>query len=353
MAGMFILTGHLQMHKKMKTLICTKPGHLDYSEKEKPVRQPGWSIVSIRRIGICGTDLHAFDGTQPYFQYPRILGHELAAEVVETDAEGFKPGDLITIVPYFHCGNCIACRNGKMNCCENMNVCGVHVDGGMAEYLSVPSSSLLHSDGLNLDELALVEPLAIGAHAVRRAGISDNEFVLVIGAGPVGLGTMEFCRITGARVIAMDVNEFRLGFCRENLKIPLIIDGSSPDVEERLREMTHGDMPTTVIDATGNLKAINNAFSYLAHGGKYVLVGLQKEKITFSHPEFHKKEATLMSSRNATHEDFRQVINCIKRGKVDPAHYITHRSPFGEIADHFDEWLKPENKVIKAMVELN
>jgi 2-desacetyl-2-hydroxyethyl bacteriochlorophyllide A dehydrogenase len=336
----------------MKTLVCTTPGHFEYAERDKPLAKKGNTILRIQRIGICGTDFHAFQGTQPYFQYPRVLGHELAATIEETDAEGFKKGDAVTSIPYFYCGECIACRNGKTNCCISLHVCGVHIDGGMTEYFSVPSYSLLHSEGLSFDELALVEPLAIGAHAVRRAAVSANEFVLVIGAGPIGLGTMEFCRIAGSRVIAMDINEDRLDFCKEKLKIEHIVNGSSSDVIDQLKEITNGDMPPVVIDATGNLKAINNAFQYLSHGGRYVLVGLQKENIIVNHPEFHKREATLMSSRNATIDDFRHVINSMKNGLVDPATYITHRVSFDEVKNNFEGWLDPANKVIKAIVSM-
>jgi 2-desacetyl-2-hydroxyethyl bacteriochlorophyllide A dehydrogenase len=336
----------------MKTLICNTPGRFEYTDREKPLLKEGHTILRIQRIGICGTDLHAFEGTQPYFQYPRVLGHELAAVVEETDAEGFKKGDAVTIVPYFHCGHCIACRNGKTNCCIDIKVCGVHIDGGMVEYLSVPSYSLVHSEGLSFEELALVEPLAIGAHAIKRAAVTANEFVLIMGAGPIGLGIMEFSRIAGGTVITVDVNEDRLRFCKEELNIPYVINAATDNVIEQLKGITNNDMPTVVIDATGNLKAINNGVQYLAHGGRYVLVGLQKENISISHPEFHKREATLMSSRNATHDDFRYVIECMKKKLVDPATYITHRVDFDQTKDHFKSWLDPANKVIKAMVSL-
>ena len=336
----------------MKTLVCTAPGHFEYAQDDKPLFKQGNTILRIQRIGICGTDLHAFEGTQPYFRYPRVLGHELAAVIEQTDAEGFKKGEAVTIIPYLYCGKCIACRNGKTNCCAFINVCGVHIDGGMTEYLSVPSYSLLHSDGLSFDELALTEPLAIGAHAVRRAAVSPNEYVLVIGAGPIGLGTMEFSRIAGANVIALDINEDRLNFCKEKLQIMHVVNAASPDVSGQLEKITNGDMPSVVIDATGNLKAINNAFQYLSHGGRYVLVGLQKENISVSHPEFHKREATLMSSRNATRDDFRHVINSIKNELVDPAAYITHRVSFDEVKNNFEGWLNPANRVIKAIVNM-
>src|SRR5687768_3474559 len=337
----------------MKTLVCAEPGKFEYRTGAKPEPKKGQAIIRIRRIGICGTDLHAYEGTQPYFTYPRILGHELAGEVLEIDdASNFEVGEAVTFIPYFHCGNCVACRRGKPNCCTRIQVFGVHIDGGMAEYISVPASSLLHSEGLNFDELALVEPLAIGAHGIRRARVEPGEFVLVIGAGPIGLGTMEFARIAGAQVIALDINEQRLQFCKNKLNVAHTVNALSPDVNEQLMKITDGDMPTVVIDATGSLKAINNAFQYMAHGARYVLIGLQKGDISFSHPEFHKREATLMSSRNATRQDFEHVIANMKKGEVKPTTYITHRVSFEKVKEEFDGWLNPASGVIKVMVEL-
>jgi 2-desacetyl-2-hydroxyethyl bacteriochlorophyllide A dehydrogenase len=337
----------------MKTLVCTTPGQFEYRPGEKPAPAPGRAIIQIRRIGICGTDLHAYEGTQPFFAYPRILGHELAGELIEADgAPDFTPGERVTFIPYFNCGTCIACRSDKPNCCLNLQVSGVHIDGGMVEYLSVPSYSLVHGNGLSFDELALVEPLAIGAHGVRRAGVEPGEFVLVVGAGPIGLGIMEFARISGGRVIALDINESRLAFCREKLNVAHTVNARSADVVDQLRTITNGDMPTVVIDATGSQKAINGSFQYMAHGARYVLVGLQKGEICVSHPEFHKREGTLMSSRNATRQDFEHVIACMKKGLVKPTTYITHRVGFDEVRDTFESWLDPSNGVIKAMVEL-
>ena len=338
----------------MKALVCTRPGEFFYEEKEAPQLQPGHAIIRIKRIGICGTDLHAYEGTQPFFEYTRILGHELAGDLVAVDrAPGFQIGEKVTVIPYFNCGTCIACRSALPNCCANIKVCGVHVNGGFVEYLSVPSASLVHSQGLSYDELSLVEPLAIGAHGVRRAGVKEGEAVLVVGAGPIGLGITEFARIAGGRVILMDINDNRLRFCNEQLQVQHTVNPTKTDAMESLKEITGGDMPTVVIDATGSLKAINEAFAYMAHGARYVLVGLQRGEITVSHPEFHKREATLMSSRNATREDFAHVIASMKKGLVKPTTYITHRVQFGDVKTHFDSWLKPETGVIKATVEVN
>ena len=337
----------------MKTLVCTQPGQFDYVSTEEPQLSKGHAIIKIKRIGICGTDLHAFEGTQPFFEYPRVLGHELAGELVAVDgAPGFKIGEAVTIIPYFNCGHCLACRMGKPNCCSSIKVCGVHIDGGMAEYLSVPSYSLFHGEGLSFDQLALLEPLAIGAHGVRRASVQPGENVLIVGAGPIGLGTIEFARIAGASVIVMDVNEDRLQFCKEKLKVQNIINSLSADVTSQLQAFTNGEMPSVIIDCTGNLKAINQSFQYLAHGGRYVLIGLQKGEICFSHPEFHKREATLMSSRNATRADFEKVSLAMTNKQIDPDVFITHRVKFDEVKDQFEQWLDPANQVIKAMVEI-
>lgn len=192
-------------------------------------------------------------------------------------AAGFEPDEAVTVMPYFNCGNCIACRSGKPNCCVNINVFGVHIDGGMREYITIPVEYLLKGEGLSFDELALVEPLAIGAHGVQRAGVQPGEFVLVIGAGPIGLGTMELARIAGGKVIALDINEDRLRFCKDKLKVHATVNGRQADAVEQVKAITNGDFPTVVMDATGNLKAINNGIQYLAHGGRYVLIGLQKE----------------------------------------------------------------------------
>jgi 2-desacetyl-2-hydroxyethyl bacteriochlorophyllide A dehydrogenase len=228
----------------------------------------------------------------------------------------------------------------------------VHIDGGMMEYISVPADKLVHGAGLSFNELALVEPLAIGAHAIRRAAIKKDEFVVVVGAGPIGLAVMEFARIAEGKIIAIDVNDKRLQFCTNKLKIKHAINAATENAVECVRQITNGDMASVVIDATGNLTAINNGINYLAHGGRYILVGLQKQDFSFNHPEFHKRETTLMSSRNATRIDFEQVIAAIKNGLVEPGKYITHRVEFNEVQENFAGWLNPANGVIKAMVNM-
>jgi len=338
----------------MKALGFSEFGKLEYLAMEKPELQKGEAIIRIKRVGISGTDLHTVEGTEPFFTYPRIRGHGFAGELVDFDvAPGFTNGDYVTIVPYFNCRRCIACLRGKPNCCANMNVSGVHVDGGMAEYLSVPVSSLVHGQGLSLDELALLEPLAIGAHSVRRAWVEEDEFVLVIGTCSIGLAAMEFVQIAGAKVIALDNDEQRLQYCREKLHVDFTINPSMWDVMYDLKQITKGDLPTVIIDATGRFEVIKNAFQYLAYSGRYVMIGQQNQNISFNHSQFHKREATLLSSRNATRMDFDLAISSIKCGKIRPEVYISHRVRFDELNEAFNKWLNPESGVIKVMVEFN
>lgn len=337
----------------MKYIVCEEPLRLLMKDKPVPERKPGEALLKLNKIGVCGTDIHAYGGTQPFFEYPRILGHEIAAEYVEGEIEGLSKGDKVTVIPYFNCGSCIACRNGKTNCCEAIQVFGVHTDGGMCEYISIPEKYVIKGNGLSYDELVTVEPLAIAAHGIRRAGVGPHDTVLVMGMGPIGAGLEQFAKIAGAKVIVLDINEYRLQYAQNTLKADAVINPLTDDVFQALKGITNGDMPTVVIDATGNKKVMNEAFLYMAHGGRYVLVGLQKEALSFSHPEFHKREATLMSSRNATPADFDFVIHCLRNGRVNMSGYITHRVPFAEFTERFETLTDGSQNVLKAVVEFD
>lgn len=337
----------------MKTIICRQVGELVVKEDAIPEPQQGETLLRIARVGICGTDLHAYRGKQPFFSYPRVLGHELAGFVERVgDEKGpFVPGDPVLVVPYLECGVCIACRSGKGNCCTNMRVLGVHLDGGMREFMIVPTNHLLSAKGLTLDQAVIVEPLSIGAHAVRRAEPKPSEHVLVIGGGPIGLGIMALAKQRGARVIAMDTNEERLAFSQSWANVDYVVNATE-NPQEKLAEITDGELAPVVIDATGNQGSMTAAFDYVAHGGRLVYVGLIRSEISFDDPDFHKKEMTLMGSRNATAEDFEAVIQAMKRGMIDADAYITHRADFANATSEFERWLDPSSSVIKAVIEL-
>lgn len=336
----------------MKSIVCEEPNIFKEENIAFPVRKQGEALIRIKRIGICGTDLHAFKGNQPYFTYPRILGHELSGTIEEIDnnTENLQVGDQVAIIPYLHCGICIACRQGKTNCCVKMEVIGVHQDGGMCEKISIPVENMIKTEGITFDEAAIIEPLSIGAHAVSRANITGGETILVIGAGPIGLGVMQFAKRQGARVIAMDINEERLQFCKTWANVDGIVNALEEPVQT-LEKLTNGDLPTTVFDATGNVQSMAGAFQYVAHGGKLIYVGLVNDHIRFFNPDFHKKEVTLLGSRNATREDFENVLKALQAREIKKEGYITHRCKFEEMIDQFDSWLLPEAKVVKAMVE--
>ncbi|GIO11873.1 alcohol dehydrogenase [Cohnella xylanilytica] len=339
----------------MKGIVCREVGRFEATDTlPEPEAKEGHAIVGVKRIGICGTDYHAFRGNQPFFEYPRILGHELAGVVEEIgdNESGLRAGDRVSVIPYLHCGTCVACRAGKTNCCTDMKVLGVHVDGGMRERISVPVTHLIRANDLTLDQAAILEPLAIGAHAVRRSGLAAGETALVIGGGPIGLGVAALAKRRGAKVIAMDLDPGRLEFCRDWAGADELVRASGDDALRRIAEAAGGELPTVVFDATGSARSMTDSFQYAAHGGKLVFVGLVKADIAFSDPEFHKRELTLMGSRNATREDFDDVMEAVAAGAIDADGYINRRAPFAEATRAFEEWLKPESKVIKAMVEL-
>ncbi|MEC1522281.1 zinc-binding alcohol dehydrogenase family protein [Neobacillus niacini] len=336
----------------MKSLVCEKPNQFVMNDVKKPSIKEGEALIRIRRVGICGTDFHAYRGRQPYFSYPRVLGHELAGEIVEiqTNQKNYVIGDQVTIIPYLECGVCIACRNGKPNCCIELEVLGVHTDGGMQEYMTIPVSHLMKTNDITLEQAATVECLSIGAHAVRRADIEPSEFVAVIGAGPIGLGVMKFAKLAGAKVIAIDVNEKRLDFCKNWADVDYVINPSSSDAIEAINKITNGDFVNVVFDVTGNVNSMNNAYKYAANGGRLVFVGLVQADISFPDPEFHRKELTLLSSRNATRQDFEYVIQTIKQGQVNTNSFITSKTSFEEIIGEFETLSKPESNTIKAMI---
>ena len=333
----------------MKYIVCEKPREFLLKEKEAPARKENEALLQINKVGICGTDLHAYAGNQAYFEYPKILGHELASEVIDIgeNDKGIKIGDKVVVIPYISCGVCFACNKGKTNCCENITVLGVHADGGMQEQISVPINLLLPANHLSDDQIAIVEPLAIGAHAIRRSGIETDENVAVVGCGPIGIGIMKLAQIAGANVIALDMNVQRLNYAKDKIGADHVVNVGGNALRE-VTEITNGDLCSIVFDASGNKNALETCPDYMSNGGKFVLVGLSKGELTYSHPKVHAKEMTLLCSRNATQEDFEHVMTILD--KFPTSSFITHNVPFIKMIEHFDSWLDPTTGVIKATV---
>lgn len=334
----------------MKHVALAEPGKFVFGESPEPTPGSREAIVRVHRIGICGTDLHAFHGRQPFFEYPRILGHELGVEIVSLgeDANGLSVGDRCSVEPYLNCGRCIACRRGKSNCCERLEVLGVHIDGGMRPFIRIPISKLHPSRALSLDQLALVETLGIGAHAVERAGVTPEDFVLIIGAGPIGLGVIQFAAATRARLAVMDVSESRLAFCREHFGVSSTITPGSEAVAQ-LREIFNGDLPTVILDATGHAGSMASTFGLCAHGGRIVFVGLYQGDVTFNDPNFHRRELTLLASRNALPRNFPAIISAIESGVIDTTPWITHRLTLDEVPRTFAD-IAADPRLLKGMI---
>jgi 2-desacetyl-2-hydroxyethyl bacteriochlorophyllide A dehydrogenase len=338
----------------VKAIRLEEAGRFAAIEAEAPAPPcEGEALVRVRRIGVCGTDLHAYRGKQPFFTYPRILGHELGVEVVELGpgVSQVQVGDRCSVEPYLNCQKCIACRRGKPNCCAELRVLGVHADGGMRELLCVPARKLHASRTLTLDQLALVETLAIGCHAVERAQVEAGETVLVIGAGPIGLSVIQFAAEAGGKVIVLDVNAERLAFCKRQLGVLHAVDASAGDPLEEIRRLNGGDLPTAVFDATGNPGSMAGAFNFPAPGGRLVFVGLFQGDVSFNDPNFHRRELTLLASRNALPTDFTRIIRLVEAGRIDTSPWITHRAPLSGVVAEFPAWARPETGVIKAMIE--
>jgi 2-desacetyl-2-hydroxyethyl bacteriochlorophyllide A dehydrogenase len=334
----------------MLTVVCETPGTLRAHDRPLPERAANEVLLRVKRVGVCGTDLHIFTGNQPYLSYPRVMGHELSG-TVEAAPEGsaLQSGDTVYVMPYLSCGTCIACRAGKTNCCTRIQVLGVHTDGAFTEYLCVPQQFVHKAEGVSLDQAAMVEFLSIGAHAVRRSGLGRGQRVLVVGAGPIGMAAMIFAQLRGATVTALDSRQDRLAFCTQSLGVSAGVALGDTD-EAQLAALTDHEFYDVVFDATGNPKAMERGFQFVAHGGTYVLISVVGASITFSDPEFHKREMTLMGSRNATAEDFETVLNAMRNGLI-PLALNTHRLTLAEVPAKFQDLLDPKAGVIKAIVE--
>ena len=332
----------------MLEIVLKRPGQFLATEQAPPRPAPGEALVRIRRIGVCGTDLHAFAGRQPFFAYPRILGHELGVEVVEvapaetapdSTAESTpppRPGDRCAIEPYVRCGGCRACRTGRYNCCETLQCLGVHVDGGMRELFCVPLALLHRSDTLSLDQLALVETLGIGAHAVERSGLQPGESVLVVGAGPIGLAVLQFALLAGGQVHVLEQDAARREFAGQFGVTTL----SRPD----------GLLFDVVFDATGNAAAMAASLERVAHGGRLVFVGLVLGSVALDDPLLHRREVTLYASRNSCH-DFPRIMRLIADGRLDTRRWITHRLSLAQVPLAF-AGLRESPGLVKAMIEV-
>jgi 2-desacetyl-2-hydroxyethyl bacteriochlorophyllide A dehydrogenase len=334
----------------MRAIVCPEPGRLERIERPLPEPEPGLVAVDVRAVGICGTDFHIFEGTHPFLAYPRVMGHELSGIVVGgAESADLAPGTPVVINPYLSCGHCVACRKGKPNCCATLKVLGVHIDGGMCERILVPEENLYPAGSLSLRDAAMIEFQAIGAHAVRRSGIEKGDRVLVVGAGPIGVGTGVFARLAGGDVTLMDISERRLAFLADRLGFHDSIvagEGALAGIDRQ----TGGDRYEVVLDATGSARAMEGSFAFVASGGTLVFVGVRAADITFSDPEFHRKEMTLKATRNATRADFETVMSAVRAGHVPMDALNTHSGTLDELPEIMPAWMHAPELPLKAVV---
>ena len=341
----------------MKAIQLEKPLQFRILETPEPTAPgPGDALVRVHRVGICGTDISGYLGKMAFFSYPRIPGHELGVEVVAVgdDVTNVKPGDRCSVEPYINCQKCSSCRRGHTNCCEHNQTLGVHCDGGLRPLFTVPARKLHVSRELSFEQLALVETLAIGCHAINRGNPQAGESVLVIGAGPIGLSVLEFAKLSGAKTIVMDMSASRLDFCRNNMAVEhtILTNGDGSELE-KLKQMAGDSLPEVVVDATGSHKSMSHALNYVSFAGRLVYVGITQQEISFPHaPVMHRRELTLLASRNALPTDFTRIIQLIEQGRIDTRPWITHRSSLENLPEIFPSYTRPETGVIKAMVEL-
>jgi 2-desacetyl-2-hydroxyethyl bacteriochlorophyllide A dehydrogenase len=342
----------------MRAIQIVAPKTMQRIEIDEPGRPgPGQALVRTHRMGVCGTDVSCYLGKFPFFDFPRIPGHELGVEVLEvgSDVTNVKVGDRCSVEPYMNCGTCFACRRGAGNCCVQLKVIGVMMDGGLCDRFLIRAEKLHPSKILSMEQLALVETLAIGCHANDRGAPQAGEHGLIIGLGPIGLATLEFARLTDAKISVMDMNPQRLEFVRTNYGIEntILFEGGEDKSEiARMRELTDGDMYSVVTDATGNKHSMSAALQYVAPTGSLVYVGITTEEVSFRHPVLHRPEATIKASRNALPPDFRRIIRLIEDGTINTKTWITHRTPFDEVVAQFDSFTRPETGVLKAILEL-
>ncbi len=322
----------------MRMILLKAPGEFLDLEVPRPVPASGEALIRVHRVGVCGSDFHAVAGRHPVYTYPRVLGHELAGEIAEIreNPRGLRVGDRCAIEPYISCGECRTCKAERTNCCERLRLIGVHVDGGMQGFLAVPIELLHKSEALSLDQLALIETLGIGAHAVKRSGLRAGEEALVIGAGPIGLAVTQFAAALGAKVSIIEINDWRREFVRrlgvESLAAP---DGRVADV---------------VFDATGNAAVMSDALNHVAPGGRLVFVGLTRDPVSIDDPLLHRREVTVYASRNSCGQ-FPPIIRMLEAKKINTESWVTDRLSLDEVPTKFKH-LPTKIGLLKAVVEV-
>jgi threonine dehydrogenase-like Zn-dependent dehydrogenase len=334
----------------MKALALIAPGRVEIATVREPRPAPGELLLKVEMVGLCGTDLNSFRGRNPLISYPRILGHEIAATILEGDA-GTPAGTRVTVSPYTACGRCPSCRRGRENACRYNETFGVQRDGAITELLAVPAAKIYPSATLSHKQLALVEPLTVGAHAVARGRVTANDTVAIIGCGGIGLGSIAASAFRGARTIAIDLDDAKLAIARLAGATELI-HSRNENVAERLRDLTAGEGPDVIIEAIGLAETFRLAVEEVAFTGRVVYIGYPKDHVSYETKLFIQKELDVMGSRNALPEDFRAVMAMLDAGRFPVEEAVTAVVGLDQAPAMLAEWSDNPAAFTKIMVRM-
>jgi threonine dehydrogenase-like Zn-dependent dehydrogenase len=340
----------------MNAFFIKKPGLVDFGEIPQPSLFDGEVLLQIKRLGYCGSDLNTFRGTNPLVSYPRIPGHEIAGVIADVGPDAparLRPGLPVTLIPYTSCGSCSACRASRPNACKNNQTFGVQREGAFTEYITVPFEKVLHSPKLSLTEYAIVEPLAVGFHAVCRGRVTPEDTVAVIGAGMIGLGAIAGAGLKQrARVIAVDLDDSKLALARR-AGATEVINSRTESLHDRLQEMTDGDGPSVVVEAVGSPETFLAAVNEVCFSGRVVYIGYARNPVSYETKIFVMKELDILGSRGAERKDFEDVIEVLESKRYPVAGTITQTVPFAEAGLALQAWSDDPLKITKIHVTLD
>jgi len=337
----------------MKAIQIVSPRQVKIAELPVPCAGRGEVLLQIKYVGFCGSDLSTYLGKNSMVQYPRVPGHEISALVVALGEEvpvGFAPGQAVTVVPYTNCGQCSSCRKGRYNACRYNQTLGVQRDGAMQEYIVVPWQKLVINKELTPLELAMVEPLTVGFHAVDRGRITDVDTVLVFGCGMIGCGAIIRAAHRGAVVIAVDVADKKLELARE-IGAAFCINSLTTNLHERLMEITGGNGPDVVVEAAGNSATYRAALEEASFAARVLCIGYAKEEISFETRLWVQKEIDILGARNATPADFEAVVSYLKQGSFPLDELVTRIIPPEEAPAAMASWAADPGSVMKILVK--
>ncbi len=337
----------------MRVTALQKPKEISTIEAPVPTRKPSEALIRVRAAGICGSDIAAYRGMNPLVSYPRVIGHEVAGEIEEIDqnSQGLKKGDRVILDPYLYCGHCYPCSIKRNNCCENLKVIGVHVDGGMKEFIAHPADMLISvPDTISWAHIPLAEPMTIALHALHRTKLKNNEYIAINGAGTIGLLTAIIAKTYGAEPILIDLVEERLAMSRA-LGIVHTINPIKQRLLPALQALTDGRMPEVVVEASGANQAIRNTLDMVSYAGRIALTGWPKSETSMPTDLITKKELDICGSRNSAGE-FEEAIRLLSSGEVNAQAIISQYITFDEIPDMVEELSDHPERYLKVNVLL-